>query len=80
MITVFSTKDCPKCEELKRALNELRIEFESQDMASAEALTQLRVDGIFTLSAPVLYVDGDYYLCDDLFENGMLIDVVQLVS
>ena len=51
---VYSTKSCPKCEQLKAALVKAGIAFENIDMSTPEALTELRINGVFTLSAPVL--------------------------
>jgi glutaredoxin len=66
---VYSTKACPKCEQLKRTLKEWGIDFETQDMATPEALTELRVNGVFTLTAPVLQTDDKFYTVDDLFDG-----------
>lgn len=64
-VVVFSTENCPKCKVLKQTLHNYGIEFENMDMASSDGLTELRVNGIFTLSAPVLQVDDRFYLTDD---------------
>jgi glutaredoxin len=66
---VYSTKTCPKCEQLKRTLKGLGIDFETLDMGTPEALTELRVNGVFTLAAPVLQADDKFYTVDDLFDG-----------
>ncbi|VVB63325.1 Uncharacterised protein [uncultured archaeon] len=66
---VYSTRTCPKCEQLKRTLKGLGIYFETMDMATPEALTELRVNGVFTLAAPVLQADDKFYTVDDLFDG-----------
>lgn len=38
-------------------------------MATPEALTELRVNGVFTLAAPVLQADDKFYTVDDLFDG-----------
>jgi glutaredoxin len=73
--TIYSTKACPKCEQLKRALSGSGIGFKSVDMATSEALTELRINGVFTLSAPVLQVDDVFYTVEDLFEGEMIKDL-----
>jgi glutaredoxin len=75
---VFSTKTCPKCEQLKGALSEKLIKFENLDLSTPEALTELRVNGVFTLSAPVLQVDDAFYTMEDLFEGDRLKDLNSL--
>lgn len=66
---VYSTKTCPKCEQLKRTLKGLGIDFENLDMSTPEALTELRINGVFTLAAPVLQADDKFYTVDDLFDG-----------
>jgi len=72
---VYSTKDCPKCMQLKMTLTGKGIEFDSIDMSTPEALTELRVNGVFTLSAPVLQVGDNFYTVDELFEGERLRDL-----
>jgi glutaredoxin len=72
---VYSTKTCPKCEQLKKALERAGIQFENLDMATPEALTELRVNGVFTLSAPVLQAGEGFYTVEDLFEGERLKDL-----
>jgi hypothetical protein len=38
-------------------------------MSTPEALTELRVNGVFTLAAPVLQADDKFYTVDDLFDG-----------
>lgn len=73
--TVYSTKACPKCEQLKKALADSKIRFEIIDMATPEALTELRINGVFALSAPVLQVDGSFYTTEDLFDGEKIKDL-----
>jgi glutaredoxin len=72
---VYSTRTCPKCEQLKRALAGKLIKFDNLDMSTPEALTELRVNGVFALSAPVLQVDDSFYTIEDLFEGDQLKDL-----
>jgi len=71
-ITIFTTETCPRCERVKKALKALGTDFETRDMSSPATLTDLRVNGVFTLSAPVLQVDDDFYTVDDLFDGDRL--------
>jgi glutaredoxin len=78
--TVFSTKSCPKCEQLKAELEKSGISFENQDMSSPKALTELRINGIFTLSAPVLQVDDKFYTTQELFSGEKLVDLAGIIK
>jgi hypothetical protein len=45
------------------------VTFESIDMSTPEALTELRINGVFVLSAPVLQVDDVFHTSDDIFDD-----------
>ena len=66
---VYSTKSCPKCEQLKAALVKAGIAFENIDMSTPEALTELRINGVFALSAPVLQADDVFHTPEDIFDD-----------
>ncbi|MCX6669682.1 MAG: NrdH-redoxin [Methanothrix sp.] len=77
---VYSTNSCPKCEQLKKALAKAGISFENLDMTTPEALTELRISGVFTLSAPVLQVEEKFYTVEDLFEEERLLDLAAILK
>jgi len=77
---VYSTKTCPKCEQLKKALTGMGISFENLDMSTPEALTELRVNGVFTLSAPVLQAGDSFYTVEDLFTGENLKDLKKVLK
>lgn len=60
-VIIYKTPDCPKCRELAASLTKQGIEFEEQDMSQPAVLTELRCNGVFCLSAPILRVGDDYY-------------------
>lgn len=72
---VYATADCPRCEQVKRVLAGWGVEFETVDMATAEALTELRVNGVFTLSAPVLMAGEEFYTIEELFDGDAIRDL-----
>lgn len=74
-ITVYYTPTCPKCEELKAALEARGQNWEEMDIREPENLAMLRIEGVFTLSAPVLQIDTEYFTVDDLWEDGKLRDL-----
>jgi len=71
-VKLFCTAACPRCEMVKKALEKIGIEYDVVGMATSEGLTELRVAGVFTLSAPVLQVGDDFYTVDDLFDGDNL--------
>ncbi len=79
-LTVYSTSTCPRCEQLKAALKKAGLSFSSQDMSTPQALTELRVNGVFTLMAPVLQADESFYTVEDLFEGEVLRDLSSILK
>lgn len=79
-VIVYSTQSCPRCEQLKEALRKRGISFENQDMSTPEALTELRINGVFTLSAPVLQADDNFYTVEELFTGEMLVDLAEILK
>jgi glutaredoxin len=69
-VIVYRLEFCPNCELLKTYLNERGTAYAEEDMSTAAALTELRVNGVFASEAPVLR-NGDTFLTSaDLFSGG----------
>lgn len=75
-ITVYSTPTCSNCAALKELLKKAGLEFAEVNMATPAGLTELRMNGVFAMSAPVLQIDGSFYqrLSN---EKGLNIDLVK---
>jgi hypothetical protein len=63
-------------------LERLGIDFEARDMTLPAVLTELRCDGVFCSSAPILRVDDAYHdpgvlWHGDRFEAGYLEEVLR---
>jgi len=43
-----------------------------RDLATAESLTELRLNGVFVNEAPVLQKNSDFYTSADIFPTGKL--------
>jgi glutaredoxin len=71
-LIVYTLESCPHCENLKDFLKKGGYAFSERDMSTAESLTELRINGVFTNEAPVLQKNEDFYTCTDLFPGGML--------
>jgi len=69
-ITVYTLEICPNCELLKAYLKDQGAAFDEMDMSGAEALTELRLNGVFVMEAPVLRVGNRFFTSKDIFANG----------
>ena len=78
--TVYTTKTCPKCQQLKEALHKDGVDFSEVDMSTPQALTELRINGVFTLSAPVLQAGESFYTVEDLFAGESLSDLKKILK
>jgi glutaredoxin len=69
IVIVYSAPLCGHCMKLKEFLQLNDIRFEEKDIRTAESLTDFRVNGCFSIGAPVLRI-GDQFLSDkQLFEG-----------
>jgi len=78
-IQVYSTGSCPNCRVLKQTLEKKKIQYKDIDMATPAALTELRMNGVFTMSAPVLQIGNRFYTSRELFSENS-IDIKKLES
>ncbi len=70
-IIVYSKKDCPNCDMLKGLLREENVEHKIVRIDTPEALTELRMNNVFTMSAPVLQIDKKFYTIRDMATHGL---------
>ena len=80
--TIYKTPNCPRCRELAAYLTQLGVDFDEQDMSSPEVLTDLRCEGVFCSSAPILRVGDAYHdpgvlWHGDRFEAGYVEEVLR---
>ena len=66
-ISIYSTSNCPNCRVLKQSIEKMDMEFKEVDMSTPESLTELRMNGVFTMAAPVLQVGSKFYTYEQLF-------------
>ncbi len=72
MIQLYSTNNCPNCRVLKQILENKKIEYKEVDMATPAALTELRMNGVFTMSAPVLQVNNRFFTTKEMFSSDRI--------
>lgn len=66
---IYTVKTCPKCEQLKRFLKSEGVDYREEDMSTPAALTELRVNGVFTRTAPVLQSVDRFLTVEEMFEG-----------
>ncbi|MCX9014731.1 MAG: glutaredoxin family protein [Candidatus Methanoperedens sp.] len=71
-ISIYSTSNCPNCRVLKQSIEKMNVEFNEVDMSTPESLTELRMNGVFTMAAPVLQVDNKFYTYEELFTQDRI--------
>ncbi len=71
-ILIYSTSNCPNCRVLKQFLEKKNMQFKEVDMATPAALTELRMNGVFTMSAPVLQIGKKFYTNKEIFSGDRI--------
>ena len=77
-VIVYTTERCPKCNKLKKFLEANSVPFEVADMSTPEALTELRFNGVFTVTAPVLQINNEIFLTHEEIFRGEDVDSEKL--
>ncbi|VVB90142.1 Glutaredoxin [uncultured archaeon] len=68
-VLIYSTGNCPNCRVLKQFLEKKNVVYKEVDMATPAALTELRMNGVYTMAAPVLQIGDKFYTTRDLFSQ-----------
>ncbi len=71
-IQIYSTGNCPNCRVLKQLLEKKNVQYKEVDMATPAALTELRMNGVFTMSAPVLQIGSRFFTTKELFSDNRI--------
>ena len=71
-IIVYTTKICPNCKTLKQILKESGVVFSETDMTTPAALTELAMNNVFTMSAPVLRVQDNFYTVNEIMDGDFV--------
>ncbi|MCE8422947.1 MAG: NrdH-redoxin [Candidatus Methanoperedens sp.] len=71
-VLIYSTRNCPNCRVLKQYLETKDIKYKEIDMATPAALTELRMNGVFTMAAPVLQIGNKFYTTGDIFSHDRI--------
>ena len=71
-IIVYTTKICPNCKKVAAFLAAEGEDYTEVDITTAEALTELRMHGVFTLITPVVQIGSDFLTHNELFKGDAL--------
>ena len=71
-ILIYSTRNCPNCRVLKQFMENKNVRFTDVDMDTPAALTELRMNGVFTMMAPVLQIGNKFHTYNDLFTQDRI--------
>jgi glutaredoxin len=71
-IKVYTTKVCPNCKKVKQFLAMEGKEYEEVNITTAEALTELRMNDVFTLNTPIVQIGEVFLTYKDLFNGDEL--------
>lgn len=61
-VVLYTAKACPDCRLVKQLLDRENVSYEERDLATPGALTELAMDGVYALQAPVLRIGSRYYM------------------
>ena len=67
-LTVYTSKNCPRCRSLKSWLRRNKISFVTKSLDDTDVMTDLVMRNLFVLSAPALEVDNQVFFSDQIFD------------
>lgn len=71
-ISVYSKRDCKNCDALKLLLEKDNIPFKKINIFTPTAMTELAMNNVVTISAPVLQIGNKFYTTRDFCINNDL--------
>ena len=71
-IIVYTMENCPHCEIVKKFLASEGVPYEEVDIMTAEAQTELTMNGVFTLTIPIVQIGSTFLTSKDLFDGETL--------
>ncbi|MEM2924610.1 MAG: hypothetical protein QXJ68_02845 [Methanocellales archaeon] len=71
-IIIYTLPNCPSCDRLKKELASSGWIFEERNMSTVDSLVELRFNGVFTNTAPVLQIEDEFYTSKEIFQGESL--------
>lgn len=79
-VKLYVSPQCPRCEVLKKALNEMKVSYEVVDVSNSNVMADLIMRDIFLMETPGLEVDDKFFHASDLFDgNKLLVDKLRKI-
>ena len=72
-VKVYVSPQCPRCEALKRALNDMGVSYEVLDISESDVMADLVMRDIFLTETPALEVEDRFFYAEDLFNGDRLL-------
>lgn len=72
-IKIYVSPQCPRCEVLKKWLNEMKVSYEVVDVSNSDVMADLIMRDVFLMETPGLEVDGKFFYASDLFDGDRLL-------
>jgi glutaredoxin len=66
-LTVYSSKNCPRCRALKKWLRKNKLSFIEKSLDDTDVMTELVMRNLFVLSTPAIETENRVYLSDQIF-------------
>ncbi|MHC1600768.1 MAG: glutaredoxin family protein [Candidatus Nezhaarchaeales archaeon] len=72
-IKLYVSPQCPRCEVLKKALNEMGVKYDVLDISESDVMADLVMRDIFLTETPALEVGDRFFYAEDLFNGDKLL-------
>ncbi|MEM2214599.1 MAG: glutaredoxin domain-containing protein [Candidatus Nezhaarchaeales archaeon] len=72
-VKLYVSPQCPRCEVLKKVLNEMGVEYEVVDVSHSDVMADLIMRDVFLMETPGLEIDGKFFYASDLFSGDKLL-------
>ena len=76
-ITLYTVENCPRCEKVRNEITYKPIQI--KNMSDPEILTDLRCRGVFTVSAPILQIDDNFYSSELFNADNLNIELLSKI-
>lgn len=68
-VAIYTNKKCINCRLLKLLLQKFKVGYVEVDIKMPEAINELRTNGVFYTSAPILQINKDFYVDIDIDDD-----------
>ncbi len=72
-VKLYVSPQCPRCEMLKKALKEMKVEYEVLDVSKSDVMADLIMRDIFLMETPGLEVDDKFFHAREIFDGDRLL-------